>query len=172
MSSSESELEEEDRVFAEEMGLPTGDADLLDSDHSSDEEGEGNTRNNRTGKAAAAAAAAEAAKAAESSWVGGGGGAGRWGGGGGGDGGDGGGGGGGEGVAEDGGNDTQDDKNETIAPSGVLAVVGTGGAAEVEGRAKPTTDPTLPPVAGLHDVAVKVTAKVAQRTQEAGKIRS
>ncbi|CAM9187342.1 unnamed protein product, partial [Hapterophycus canaliculatus] len=81
VSSSESELAEEDRVFAEDMGLPTGDADLQDSDHSSDEEDVksqgGKTSKSKAAKAKADAAAAAAAKAAENSWLGGGGG--RWG---------------------------------------------------------------------------------------------
>lgn len=174
VSSSESELGEEDRGFAEEMGLPTGDVDLQDSEHSSDEEGEGKTHKNRKRKAAAAAAAAEAgAKAAENSWMGGGGGAGRWGGGGGGGGGD-------QVVAQDegknGGNtNTKDSNNEPVAPSGGLAVEGGGGdegqvreergdAAEAEGRAEPAAGPTSPSVAGLRVVA----AKVAQRAQEVG----
>lgn len=193
MSSSESELGEEDRVFAEEMGLPKGDADLLDSEHSSDEEddggaGDGKTRKSRKGKAAAAAAAAEAAsKAAEMSWMGGGGGAGRWGGGGGGGGGDvgDGGDGGGQVAAEDGGDDggnanTGDGNNDAIAPSGLLAVEGGGDdvgdtaqgtegmGAGVEGQSEPATDPTLPSVAGLQDAA----EKTVQRIQEAGEIRS
>lgn len=183
MSSSESELGEEDRVFAEEMGLPTGDTDLLDSDHSSDEE-EGKTLKSK--KAVAAAAAAEAAKAAENSWMmGGGGGAGRWGG-------DGGGGGGvgGDGnqvSAADGGKnegktDIKEDNKEAIGSSGMLANEGNGGdvdvegqgrertgnAVEVEGRAESATDPPLPSVADLKDAA----AEVAQPKQEAGETRS
>lgn len=82
VSSSESELGEEDRAFAEDMGLPTGDVDLEDSDHSSDDEGGGGRAAKKAAKAKADAAAAAAAKAAETSWLGGGGG--RWGGGGGG----------------------------------------------------------------------------------------
>lgn len=91
VSSSESELGEEDRAFAEDMGLPTGDADLLDSEHSSDDEDVGakggKASKSKTAKAKADAAAAVAARAAENSWVGGAGGAGgggRWGAGGGG----------------------------------------------------------------------------------------
>eukprot|EP00752_Nemacystus_decipiens_P010357 g9227.t1 len=187
VSSSESELGEEERAFAEEMGLPTGDVDLIDSDHSSDEEdaggaGDGTTRKSR--KAAAEAAAAEAAaKAAENSWISGGGGAGRWGGGGGG------GGGGdvgdrGDQVAVGGKEDnvrnahTRAGHKEAVAQSGVLAVEGgggdvddeghgregTGNAAEVEGRADPAGDATLPSVAGLKGSAAKDT----QSSQEAG----
>lgn len=82
MSSSESDLGGEDRAFAEDMGLPTGDVDLEDSDHSSDDEQGGGKAKKKAARAKVDAAAAAAAKAAETSWLGGGGG--RWGGGGGG----------------------------------------------------------------------------------------
>ncbi|CAB1113941.1 unnamed protein product [Ectocarpus sp. CCAP 1310/34] len=81
VSSSESDLGEEDRAFAEDVGLPTGDVDLEDSIHSSDDEEGGGKAAKKAAKAKADAAAAAAAKAAETSWLGGGGG--RWGGGGG-----------------------------------------------------------------------------------------
>lgn len=80
-SSSESELGEEDRAFAEEMGLPTGDEDLQHSDSSDTEKKEAAIKKK---------AEAEAKKAADNVWVMGGvGDSGGWAGGGGWGGGDG-----------------------------------------------------------------------------------
>lgn len=163
------------------MGLPTGDLDLQDSEHSSDDEneggaGEGKTRKNGKGKAAAAAAAAEAAaKAAENSWMGGGGGGGRWGGGGKGVGGGGGGGndGGEQVAAEKGGKEggdasARDDVKVAIAVENGGGDVDHKGQPGVEGTAEPATGPSLPSVARAEGAA----AKVGQRTQEAGEIYS
>lgn len=58
VSSSESELADEDRTFAEEMGLPTGDGDLEDSEISDAEEQEDKNAKRKADAQAAKAAVA------------------------------------------------------------------------------------------------------------------